>query len=188
MPGSVPTISGKSQFPRLAESYRKYQKGRNSELVKARDGMKARIAEITTQMNKLVDIIVKSGSEVLAQKLTEIETDKIHLEAEYNQICEVHEIREITIDKLNESFHMARELLKTGELPAMKKLIELYVDRVTVYKNHVEVLFKFHPDLTFDNSDDVSGRRESLETDTMKSTSMGSGRGQVRLTSTIEEQ
>jgi hypothetical protein len=135
MPGLVPTISGKSQFPRLAESYRKYQKGRNSELIKTRDGMKERIAEITTQMNKLIDIIVKSGSEVLVQKLTEIETDKIHLEAEYNQICEVHEIREITIDKLNESFHMARELLMTGELPATKKLIELYVDRVTVYNN-----------------------------------------------------
>lgn len=81
--------------------------------------------------------------------------EKIHLEAEYNQICKVHEIREITIEKLSGSFYMARELLKAGEISATKKLVELYVDRVTVYNNHVDVLFKFHPDLTFDNSGEV---------------------------------
>lgn len=172
-------------IPKLADSYRKYQKGKNSDLVKARDGLKARISEITTQINNLVDIIVKSGSEVLAKKLTEIEIEKIHLEAEYNQICELHEIQEITIEKLNESFFMARELLKTGELSATKKLVEFYVDRVTIYNNHVDVLFKFHPDLTFDNSDDVSGRREARESYTMESTSMGSGRGQTPLASSI---
>lgn len=170
---------------KLADSYRKYQKSKNSDLIKSRDGLKTRISEITTQINNLVDIIVKSGSEVLAHKLTEIEVEKIHLEAEYNQICEVHEIQEITIEKLNESFFIARELLKAGELPATKKLVELYVDRVTVYNNHVDVLFKFHPDLTFDNSDDVSGRREVSECDTIESTSIGSGRGQTPLASTI---
>jgi hypothetical protein len=55
---------------------------------------------------------------------------------------------------------MARELLKAGELSATKKLVELYVDRVTVYNDHVDVLFRFHPDLTFDNSDDANGWSE----------------------------
>jgi len=89
-------------------------------------------------------------------------------------------MQEITIEKLNESFYMARELLEAGELSATKKLIELYVDRVTVYKNHVDVLFKFHPDLTFDNSDDGSGRRQVSGFDTIESTSMGSGREKAR--------
>lgn len=173
-------------IPKLAESYKKYQKSMSSDIVNSRDELKARISEITTQINNLVGIIVKSGSEVLAQKLTEIEVEKIHLEAEYNQICEVHEIQEITIEKLNESFYMAKELLETGELPATKKLIELYVDRVIVYNNHVDVLFKFHPDLTFDNSDDGSGRRQVSGFDTIESTSMGSGRGKTRLASTNE--
>lgn len=177
-------VSDDKLIPRLVDSYKKYQKGKNSDIVKVRDKLKARISEITTQMNNLVDIIVKSGSEVLAQRLTEIEVEKIHLEAEYNQICEVHEIQEITVEKLNESFNMARELLEAGELSATKKLIELYVDRVIIYNNHVDVLFKFHPDLTFDNSDDVSGGSKVHESDTMESTSIGSGRGKTRLAST----
>jgi hypothetical protein len=61
---------------------------------------------------------------------------------------------------------MARELLKAGELSATKKLIELCVDRVTVYKNHVDVMFKLHPDITFDNSDNVSGRGKKRLTST----------------------
>ena len=169
---------------RLAESYKKYQESKSSDTITTRDDLKTRISEIATQIDNLVGVIIKSGSAVLAQKLSEIEVEKIYLEAEYNQICEVYEIQEITIEKLTESFDMARELLKAGELSATKKLIELYVDRVTVYKNHVDVLFKFHPDITFDNSDNVSGRSEVRETYTTVSTSMGSGRGKTRLAST----
>ena len=172
---------------RLAESYKKYQESKSSDTITTRDDLKTRISEMATQIDNLVGVIVKSGSAVLAQRLSEIEVEKIYLEAEYNQICEVYEIQEITIEKLTESFDMARELLKAGELSATKKLIELYVDRVTVYKNHVDVMFKFHPDITFDNSDNVSGQSEVRETYTTVSTSMGSGRGKTRLASTIKK-
>lgn len=169
---------------KLAEGYRKYQNSKNSNTIKERDDLQSRIEEITVQIDNLVGIIVKSGSEVLAKKLAEIEVEKIHLEAEYNQICEVHEIQDITIDKLTECFDMARELLKAGELTATKRLIELYIDRVTVYNSRVDVLFRFHPDINFDNSEDVSGRSEVFESYTMESTSVGSGRGKTRLAST----
>lgn len=145
-------------IPKLAESYRKYQKSKYADIVRTREELSARISEIKIQIDNLADIVVKTGSEVLAQKLSEIEVEKIYLESQYNQICETHNIQEITIDKLNERFYMAREFLKVGDILAIKKLVELYVDRVTVYNNHVDVLFKFHPDLTFDNSDNVSGR------------------------------
>lgn len=153
---------------RLAESYKKYQESKSSDTITTRDDLKTRISEMATQIDNLVGVIVKSGSAVLAQRLSEIEVEKIYLEAEYNQICEVYEIQEITIEKLTESFDMARELLKAGELSATKKLIELYVDRVTVYKNHVDVMFKFHPDITFDNSDNVSGRGKTRLASTIK--------------------
>lgn len=154
-------IFNEKLIPKLIEGYRKYQKSNSSDLVKTRDGLKARINEITTQIDNLVDIIVKSGSEVLAKKLTEIEVERIHLKADYNQICEVNEIQEITYEKLSESFFIARELMNAKELSATKKLIELYIDRVTIFQNHVSVTFKFHPNLTLDNSDNGSGRGQT---------------------------
>jgi hypothetical protein len=60
--------------------------------------LKTRINEITTQIDNLAGVIFMSGSAVLAQKLSEIEVEKIYLEAEYNQICEVYEIQESTIE------------------------------------------------------------------------------------------
>ena len=145
-------------IPKLAEEYGQYQKSKNYEIIKTRDSLKAQLDEATAQIANLVNIVAKVGSEALAQKLAELEVEKIHIEAQYNRICEEHEIQEVTIDNLKESFSTARELLKAGNLPATKKLIELYIDTVTVYESHVNVSFKFHPNITLDNSDSGSGR------------------------------
>ena len=47
------------------------------------------------------------------------------------------------------------------ELKSMKKLIELFVDRVTVYEDHVELMIKVKPDLSLPSKDeDKSGSDE----------------------------
>lgn len=135
-------------IPKLVAEYGKYQLSKNSEVIRKRDGFKKRISEITKEIDNLLVLASKVASESLAQKLSGLETEKIQVEAEYNKICTESEMHEITTEKLTDSFMQARKLLAAGKLPTTKKLIELYVDRVTVYEDHVNVTFKFHPDLT----------------------------------------
>ncbi|MPN57670.1 hypothetical protein SDC9_205364 [bioreactor metagenome] len=69
----------------------------------------------------------------------------------------MHEIQEVTLEKLQESFFLARELIDARTLEMTKKLVELYVGRVTIFNNYVEVLYKFHPDLSFKDSGMLCG-------------------------------
>ena len=37
--------------------------------------------------------------------------------------------------------------MRNKKLSVVKRLIDLYVDNVIIYYNHIDVVFKFHPDL-----------------------------------------
>jgi hypothetical protein len=39
-------------------------------------------------------------------------------------------------------------MLLSGSLPNIKKVVDMYVDKVIIHKDKVELVFKFHPDLT----------------------------------------
>ena len=151
-------IHNNKLIERLTDSYNRYQKYKNAGYIKIRDGFKERISIIETKINNLVDVIVNTGSEALAKKLSELEVEKIYLEADYNKICKVYNIQEITQDKLKKTFQIAKYLLETRELPGLRKLIENYVDKVIVYSDYADVLFRFHPELKYNEPDDRSGR------------------------------
>ena len=134
-------------IPKLVSEYRQYQVGKNSDIVRRRDNLSKRLVELKKEINNLVGLVTKTGSAALAEKLTEIENEKIEVECSYNQVCDECDVKEVTIEQLRESFIKARKLLENGQLSTTKKLVELYIDRVLIFENHVEVFFNFHPDL-----------------------------------------
>ena len=53
----------------------------------------------------------------------------------------------VTEEDLKHWFEIARELFKTGELATSKKLISLFVDKVIVFDEYIELKLKLKPDL-----------------------------------------
>lgn len=137
-------------IPKIVEKYKEYQFSKNSDLVWDRDNLSNRLNEITSEIDNLIIMASKVASEALVKRLTELEFEKAQIEADYSQIYDENDMFDVTIEKLTESFIMARSLLNVGKLSTIKKLIELYIDRVTVYKNHVNVSFKFHPGISIE--------------------------------------
>lgn len=73
-------------------------------------------------------------------------------------------VQSVTEEKLSECFTIARELFKSGELNTSKKLIDLFVERVTVYDDHSKLMIKIKPDLSFkDKSGHSSGESCPLD-------------------------
>lgn len=134
-------------IPKIAAEYRKYQINKNSDIVKTRDNLSKRLNELKKEINNLVGLVTKTGSAALAEKLTEIENEKIEVECRYNQVCDECDVKEVGVEQLKESFQKARRLLENGQLSTTKKLIELYIDRVLIFESRVEVIFNLHPDL-----------------------------------------
>lgn len=133
--------------PKIAAEYKNYQISKNADILKTRDNLSKRLNELKKEINNLVGLLAKTGSAALAEKLTEIENEKIEVECRYNQVCDECDVKEVGVEELNKSFLKARKLLENGQLSTTKKLIELYIDRVLIFESRVEVFFNVHPDL-----------------------------------------
>ena len=152
-------------IPKLVIAYEKYQLSKNSEIIKKRDGLKKRLLKISKEIDNLLILASKVASESLAKKLSELEVEKIKVDAKFNDISSENQMHEVTVEELTDNFMQARQLLTSGKLTTTKKLIELYIDRVTVYEDHVNVTFKFHPDLTLPSVDKDSNLNENKSDD-----------------------
>jgi hypothetical protein len=58
---------------------------------------------------------------------------------------------DITEEDMRTAYARAREMLKSGTLPELRQLINLYVERVVVYREHVEVFFHVLPVFSYRN-------------------------------------
>jgi site-specific DNA recombinase len=135
-------------IPKLVKSYNEYQRERNEDFISKSNGMKNRLDEIKNELDSLLILIIKMPtSESLANKLTELEDEKRVLNVEYEKLLRGSDYNEISVEEIEKSFKTARRLMKEGKLTSTKRLIELYVDKVIVYHEHVEVVFRFHKDL-----------------------------------------
>lgn len=140
-------IFNKSLIPRLISEYKQFQMEMDSEIVKKQETLKKRLGEITKEINNLLILASKVASESLAQKLADLEAEKKQVQKKYNLICDENDIGADTAEKIIEGFKQAKEMLVNGTLPSTKKIVELFIDKVTLYESHVNVTFKVHQDL-----------------------------------------
>lgn len=140
-------------IPKLVSAYNEYQVERNSEYLRKINGLKNRINEVTKEIDNLVELIIKMPtSEAIANKLEKNETEKVLLENEYDKLINDSDYNETSKKELIDSFAKAKKLMTEGKLNSTKRLIELYVEKVIVYNDHVDVIFKFHPNLVLPDS------------------------------------
>jgi len=74
--------------------------------------------------------------------MTELEKEKQLLEISIQQLSITDTVVEITEEKLRQMFKMFKQFVTEKNIPECKKFINSYVDKVMVYKDHLEVIFK----------------------------------------------
>ena len=138
-------------------------------MIEKKESIKSRINEVTSEAKNLINIMAKTGSNMMLERITELEEEKSILQASYEKICFDNSTPDISEDELSERFNQAKSMLKYGTLSDTKKLIELFVNKVNVFSDRVEVIFNFHPDLipyeTFDIKKDCLYNEKQEEND-----------------------
>jgi len=137
-----------SLIPKIVSTARDYLIQTNAILINKKEALTNQIKELSKEISNLITMVAKYASEEMAARISELEIDRTRLEFEYKKICDESEFPDITEETIREKFELAKSLLKTGKLQTTKKLVELFINQVIVYEDHVEVLFNFHPDLT----------------------------------------
>jgi len=75
-------------------------------------------------------------------RMTDLEKEKQSLEISIQQLSIRDTALEITEDSLRGMFKMFRQFVTEKNIPECKKFISSYVNKVVVYKDHLEVTFK----------------------------------------------
>lgn len=133
-----------SIIPKLADGYRQYLTEQNKEGIAIQDAFRSQINALQRDMDNIMAVIIKTASDALVSKLNALDAQKQELVKQLHKVQADCEVEGISEDELSRSFKQAREMLKTGQLPTVKALIERYVHKVIVSGEHVEVQFNLN--------------------------------------------
>ena len=107
--------------------------------------LEERLRGVTKQINNLVKAVAETGNVSLAAGLEELESRKGELHRQIASASAANEVEDIPIEQLKRAIQAAGEALRSGSLPEIRQVINLYLKRVTVYREHIEVELSMLP-------------------------------------------
>ena len=143
------SIFNKNMVKIVQKNFREYVSQKNAERDSELRRLEERIRNCEKQQRNIADILAegvsKSQQAVFLQKLDEIAEDKLKLQEKLEQVK-----RELDIDipsqkELEKYFAKAREMFRKKTLSEMKQLIDLYVEKVLVYEDEIQVILNLVP-------------------------------------------
>ena len=126
----------------ITDYYNEYfcnQKGEHKSEISS---LNRKIKDIEIELKKIAEIIIRVDSETLIDRLLELENNKRILTEQKKQLenCEHIRISENDIQKL---FAQAIYLFSENDSASLKRIINIFVDKILVYPDNIEVYFNF---------------------------------------------
>ena len=91
------------------------------------------------KITNIVNIIANTGSAALVTQLTQLEREKELLDVQIQEEERSAEESELDEDAILAAFRQAQKMFHNGTLPQMEQIINLYLDRVVVFPDYVEI-------------------------------------------------
>jgi hypothetical protein len=149
------------KIPKLLSGYEDYLRSRDSEAIAKRKNFRERIGQISKEIENIVSVVAKTGSDALIERLGQLEQEKKETEYRLTKLELDAQICRVTEDDLKEAFKKARQMLKSGGLSNTKALIERYIHQVIIFPESIEVQLNFG----FDVSDGGGEPKDSAAPD-----------------------
>ncbi len=129
----------------MKDEYSSYQLSKNSDVIMMKDNLKKRLKAVDREISNLVNLLAKTGSEALLSKLSKLEKEKGELQNSLNDIDLDDSETSVSMEQIRQSFKKARDMFREGRLINTKKLVELFIDRVMIFKDHIDIYYNFRP-------------------------------------------
>lgn len=128
-------------LPEIISRYNDFALSKNKEFIAMKKQLEQRLAEIDKGIANIVNLVVTTGSSALAEKLKELELEKVTLEISLKE--SERKLSEMSVDEaqLKKAFSKAKSLLKSGTLKNRKAIVQQYVKQVVMYPDKVEIEF-----------------------------------------------
>ena len=128
-----------SRLPAVIEEYNKNVQQRSSSMNEDRKRLKKSIKNMENELDNIIGVISKTGSDRLLAALENKEKELGELRAQLSEL--EHKSASVDIDRqqIERAFNYGKELLLSGRLPHLRQLVELYIERVEIYPDSVSV-------------------------------------------------
>ena len=129
----------KNRIPAVIKEYNKSAADNLDSGKSERKAIQRLICRTEKEIENLVSVIASSGSAALAAGLEKKEADLVRLKNQLDDMNRQSTEPHVDNEQLIRVFNHSRELLMSGKLPKLKKLINLYVERIDIYPDVVNV-------------------------------------------------
>ena len=129
----------KNRIPAVIKEYNKSAAENLDSGKSERKAIQKLIIRTEKEIENLVSVIASSGSAALAAGLEKKEAELVRLKNQLDDINRQSTELHVDNEQLIRVFNHSRELLMSGKLPKLKKLINLYVERIDIYPDVVNV-------------------------------------------------
>jgi site-specific DNA recombinase len=136
-------IFNEEAIPLIAKQLNDYHNSKQSNVKGERERLAKSLEGIDRQLTNIVNAIASGTFNIaLSSKLEKLEQQKLKLDQKLLEAKAVTEKAAITEDTLRQLLSKFGVHVTNHDLPEIKKFIGSYVEKVIVYKEHVEVIFK----------------------------------------------
>lgn len=130
-----------AKIPHIIACYQEYQSEQDKESLLEIKLLKSHRSKIESETANIVNVISQTGSIALASRLQELEQELISIDTKLVRLEEEVASNAVTEGEIKAAFEKARELLKQKTLPNTKELIRIFVDKVVMFTDRIEVSF-----------------------------------------------
>ena len=132
-------IFDKNRIPRMIDQYNENVQANYEEAHQLIRAMELRYSGLQRKTDNLVNVISKTGNELLVENLTKLEKEMKSLQKEIKQEKRKMKTIDVDPDVIAEGFCRAKDLFQSGKLQDMKNLINLYLREVIIYEDSIEI-------------------------------------------------
>ncbi len=133
-------IFDETRIPMLLKKYADYSAKTDKEALGKLEELNIRKAEIERKINNLISLLADTANPSLMAGLNKLELEKRDIEGIIARTEHSAGVISVPEEKLRAAFQNARQLFLQGTLPQIRQLIALYVQKVIVHKERVEVI------------------------------------------------
>ena len=132
-------VFDESRIPGIVQAYRELcqqEEGEDKDKIRT---LRQNLKTVEQKINNIVNIIANTGSAALVTQLTQLEREKELLDVQIQEEERSAEESELDEDAILAAFRQAQKMFHNGTLPQMEQIINLYLDRVVVFPDYVEI-------------------------------------------------
>lgn len=145
-------------IPLITKEYNKYLQSKNSEYATQLKQYQSHIKQLDNDIDKLVNLLMKTNSQTLIDKLENCEKEKVQIETKLNSLISENRKDKFTESDIKVVFTKIRKALSSATLVNVKQIIDTYIDRIEIYPDEVIVRFNFFPDFNIKLDDKEKDR------------------------------